>query len=195
MARTFDIVHPIVSCARPVAAFLLCCLFFFQPPSARGGPVTGTEYDVKAGFIYNFANFVTWPKGAFKDSPGILILCLISDNPETDVLFKLDGKTVKGRTIKVMTNRQGNCLEKSHILYFATQNRKIIRKTLKLAKRRGILTIGEIEGFTRMGGIINFFTENNQLRFKVNVDAAKRQGLKLSSQILVSARIVHGEEE
>ena len=193
MARIFDNVHAIVSCAWHIAVTLLCVTFLFQP-AAWGGAVTGTEYNVKAGFIYNFANFVTWPPNSFADSPGELILCLVSDDPDSDVLFNLDGKTVKGRKIKVMAYQE-SCLDKSHILYFATQDRATIRKILDRAKLHSILTIGEVDGFTRMGGVINFFNENNRLRFKVNVDAAKRQGLKLSSQILLSAQIVHGEDE
>jgi hypothetical protein len=193
MARILDNVHAVGSCAWRIAVTFLCVTLFYQP-AAWSGAVTGTEYNVKAGFIYNFTNFVTWPPDSFADSPGELILCLVTDNPETDVLFKLDGKTVKGRKIKVMAYQE-SCLEKSHILYFATQDKETIRKILARAKLRSILTIGEVDGFTRMGGIINFFTENNRLRFKVNVDAAKRQGLKLSSQILLSAQIVHGEDE
>jgi hypothetical protein len=193
MARIFDKAHAIVSCSC-IAVTLLCATFFFQP-FAWGGAVTGSEYNVKAGFIYNFANFVTWPQKSFANDPGVLALCLVTDNPETDVLFKLDGVTVKGRKIKVMAYQDEGCLKESHILYFATQDKGTIQKILDRVKLRSILTIGEVDGFTRMGGIINFFTENNRLRFKVNVDAAKRQGLKLSSQILLSAQIVHGEDE
>jgi hypothetical protein len=163
--------------------------------SAWAGPLTGAEYAVKAGFIYNFANFITWPQGAFKDTPGLLILCLVSDDPQTDVLFNLDGKTVKGRTIKVVAYQDGQCLDRSHILYFATQDRETIRRILDQVGNRSILTIGEIPGFTAMGGVIDFFMDNNQLRFKVNVDAARRKGFRMSSQILVSAQIVHGDNE
>jgi hypothetical protein len=194
MARIFDKMHAAVPCAWHIAATLLCVTFLFQP-AALGGAVTGTEYNVKAGFIYNFANFVTWPPKSFAESPGVLILCLVTDDPDSDVLFKLDGKTVKGRKIKVVAYQEESCLDKSHILYFATRDRATIRKILDRAKLHSILTVGEVDGFTRMGGIIDFFTENNRLRFRVNVDAAQRQGLKLSSQILLSAQIVHGEDE
>jgi hypothetical protein len=46
-----------------------------------------------------------------------------------------------------------------------------------------------------MGGIINFFMEQKRLRFEVNVDAARKAGLKLSSQILMSAEIIKGGQE
>ena len=57
------------------------------------------------------------------------------------------------------------------------------------------MSVGEVEGFTRLGGVINFFEEDNRLRFKINLEAAKREGLKMSSQLLRSAQIVGKEEE
>ena len=181
--------------ARWAAIACICCIFFFHPPTAATETVTGAEYAVKAGFIYNFANFVTWPDAAFKNSPDTMVLCFVSDSPESEILYKLNGKTIKGRKLKVQAYEEGNCVDQSHILFFGTQDATFIQPILARAKDRSILTIGEVEGFTRMGGVINFFKDQNRLRFKVNVDTAKRLGLKLSSQILVSAKIVHGENE
>ncbi|RJQ65680.1 MAG: YfiR family protein [Desulfobacteraceae bacterium] len=195
MAKTFKKMHANEGCARRVAVLLMMCLFFLRPPSALSGPVVGPEYEVKAGFIYNFANFVTWPEEVFKNKNEPLVLCFSSDDPASDVLLQLDTKIIKGRKLKVVPYRDSDCLMQSHIFFFGTQDRLFIQKILGLAKGRGILTIGEIEGFTQMGGIINFFEEQNRLRFEVNIDAAQREGLKLSSQLLVSAEIVREERE
>ena len=181
--------------AARVALSLLFCLLIFRPAAVWGGPLTGTEYDVKTGFIYNFANFVSWPPTAFKDKDEDLVLCLVSDTPAADALFKLNDQTIRGRKIKVISYSQESCLDASHILYIATQDRNLVQKLLGIARERNILTIGEIEGFTQMGGVINFFEEKNRLRFKVNIDAAKRAGLTMSSQLLGSAQIYREEQK
>lgn len=175
---------------RWAAVALAYSILLLRPGTGACEPVTGSEYDVKIGFIYNFANFVTWPAKAFEKTPDELIFCIASDTPSADVLYKLDGKRVKGHTIKVVVYRDGTCLEQSHILFFATQDKIFIDKVLAEAASRPILTIGEVEGFTRMGGIINFFTERNRLRFQINIDAVRRAGLTMSSQLLGSAQIV-----
>jgi hypothetical protein len=195
MARIFEKSKSVASCARWAAVALLCCLFFIRPPAVLSEPVMGPEYEVKIGFIYNFANFVTWPQAAFEKNPDTLILCLASDNPSSDTLYKLDGKRIRGRKIKVIAYQEGTCVEQSHILFFATRDTIFIQQVLELVKGRNILTIGEVEGFTRMGGVINFFEERNRLRFRINIDAAQRQGLKMSSQLLGSAQIVKEEHE
>jgi hypothetical protein len=183
-----------VSCARWAAA-LIGILLLLQPVGALGGPVTGREYDVKIGFIYNFAKFVTWPPEAADRDPNAVVLCYVSDDPSIKVLRKLDGKTIRDRQIKVIAYEEETCLAQSHLIFFATQNKELIQKVLEQSKGRGILTIGETEGFTEWGGVINFFEELNRLRFKVNLAAARREGLKMSSQILVSAQIVEEGSE
>ena len=184
-----------VCCVRWVAAVLTVWAILAQPWSTWAGPVTGQEYDVKMGFIYNFAKFVTWPQAADDRDPQTLVLCYVADDPSIAVFQKLDGKTIRDRKIKVVAYQDGTCIAQSHIIFFATRDQERIQEILAQAKGRGILTIGEVEGFSRWGGVINLFEESNRLRFKVNLTAARREGLKMSSQLLVSAQIVEEGDE
>jgi hypothetical protein len=47
-----------------------------------------------------------------------------------------------------------------------------------------VLTVGEVEGFTETGGMINFFREGTKIRFQINQGAATSAGLKISSKLL-----------
>jgi hypothetical protein len=174
---------------------LLSCLILVQPWSCWAGPLTGREYDVKIGFLYNFAKFVTWPPAVDERDPQALVFCYVADDPSITVFNKLDGKTIRDRKVRVVAYQDASCLEQSHIIFFATHDKAQIQKVLEQSKGRGILTIGEVEGFTQWGGVINFFEELNRLRFKVNMTAARREGLKMSSQLLGSAQIVEEGDE
>jgi hypothetical protein len=55
---------------------------------------------------------------------------------------------------------------------------------------KSILTVGETEMFTRQGGIINFITVDNKVRYEINLDAARRADLDISSKLLRLAKIV-----
>ena len=57
------------------------------------------------------------------------------------------------------------------------------------------LTIGETEGFATLGGIINLTVEENKVRFEINLLAANRAGLKISSKLISLARIVKEQDE
>jgi hypothetical protein len=53
-----------------------------------------------------------------------------------------------------------------------------------------VLTIGDVDQFAELGGMINLTTEDKRIRFEVNVQAIERAGLKAGSQLLRLARIV-----
>ena len=53
-----------------------------------------------------------------------------------------------------------------------------------------VLIVGESQDLARQGAVINFRIEDNRVRFDINVDAAKRNHLTISSQLLSLARIV-----
>ena len=53
-----------------------------------------------------------------------------------------------------------------------------------------VLTVGETQDLARHGAVINFRIEDNRVRFDINVDAAKRSHLTISSKLLNLARIV-----
>ena len=55
---------------------------------------------------------------------------------------------------------------------------------------KNILTVGETSKFLSEGGIINFVTHKNKVRFEINITAAKRADLKIRSQLLRLAKKV-----
>ena len=62
-----------------------------------------------------------------------------------------------------------------------------MKEILAALKGRNILTVSDIDDFTKDGGIIRFVTENNKIRFKINMEAAKTANLRLSSKLLSAA--------
>lgn len=152
----------------------------------------GLEYQVKAGFIYNFAKFTEWPEEAFDNDPNSIILCIIPNNPETNIFFNLRNKKVGGKKIIIRKCNDVNDkdIEGCHILFIDSTDKKFIKNSLSIVKYRSLLTVGHSKGFTKDGGIINFFTEKGQLHFKANLEAARRARIKLGSQLLMSAEVI-----
>jgi hypothetical protein len=54
------------------------------------------------------------------------------------------------------------------------------------------LTVGDERGFVDEGGMIALRVVDGRVRFDVNVTAARRAGLRLSSQLLQLAMSVRG---
>ena len=127
-----------------------------------------------------------------------MCLCLMGDEAILASFAGIGGKTVKDRTIvlKWVDNLAG--LGDCDLLFVTRETRANMARIMEAVKGRPVLTIGETSEFTRAGGMITFFLKQGRIRFRINPDAVRRSGLKLSSSLLELATIVHpsiGESE
>jgi len=171
---------------RAAAAVLLAVgpLHAQDPPKAP-------EYRIKAAFLYNFTLYTEWPASAFNQPDSPIVVAVVGEDPfgkELDAAVR--GKTVRGRTIEVRRFGRAGDVEACHLLFLTDSLAKDLPQILGKVSDGGPLTVGETEDFTRAGGVIRFFVEENKVRFEVNTDAAARARLKLSSKLLQLARIV-----
>lgn len=158
--------------------------------SAYAGQV---EYEVKAAFIHNFAKFIEWPTEVFQDSAAPIQMGYLGDGPINEALMKLNGKEVQQRTLKVSRIENINHVNSFHIIFVNPSQKKWSRSILASLRGTGILTIGDIPGFAANCGVVNFYLEKSRVRFEINVSAAERESLKVSSKLLRLARIVKSE--
>src|SRR4030081_3897101 len=150
-----------------------------------------SEYLIKAGFIYNFANLVQWPTNAFAQPDSPIVIGILGEDPFGTVLDRvLAGKRVNGRVFLVKRLKSVADLKECQILFVSSSEIAHLAEAIHLVKGMPILTIGEIPGFAKRGGIINLVLEDNKVHFKVNVEAAKEADLIISSRLLALARIV-----
>jgi hypothetical protein len=150
-----------------------------------------SEYLIKAGFIYNFANLVQWPVNAFAQPDSPIVIGILGEDPFGTVLDRvLAGKRVNSRVFLVKRLKSVVDLKECHILFVSSLEIAHLAEAIHLAKGMPILTIGEIPGFAKRGGIINLVLEDNKVHFEVNVEAAKEADLTISSRLLALARIV-----
>ena len=146
------------------------------------------EYHVKALFLYNFAKFVDWPPNM---QAGPICIGVLGDGPVEEALGEtVQGKTANGRSFVVKRLRHDEDGEGCHIIFVSDSEKKRLRLILDSLRGCKVLTVGEVEGFAANGGVINLEIVDNKVRFEVNIDAAERAGLKLSSKLLSLAKIV-----
>ena len=152
------------------------------------------EHQVKIAFLYNFARFVEWPKATFArpDAPVILGI-LGSDGFCSDIEKMLQGKTVDSHPLVIRHVQSVGQVQPSQILFISSSVHNDLARILGLLSGVPVLTVGDTDSFTSLGGMINFRMEANKVRFDINIDAAERSGLKLSSKLLSVSRVVHDE--
>jgi hypothetical protein len=149
------------------------------------------EYQVKAAFLYNFAKFIEWPSDVLTDPNSPFILGIVGEDPfGADLEQTISGKVVNGRRLVIKRFKQGQPLDSCHILFISSSEQGRLTQILDSLKGSSVLTVGEAEHFTRSGGIINFTLKDNRVRFEINLAAADRARLKISSKLLVLGEVV-----
>jgi hypothetical protein len=74
------------------------------------------------------------------------------------------------------------------MLFIASSERYRLQTLLSEAHRQGIMTIGDMRDFARLGGIIGLLTIDNRIAFDLNLSAAGKASISFSSHLLKLAR-------
>lgn len=155
-----------------------------------------SEYQIKAAFLYNFAKFVEWPPEKSGGAGGPITICIVGENPFGNILDELTtGKTINGRPVLISRLKPGQDLKGCQIAFISSAERNQFKSIFQNANRADVLTVGETDGFAALGGVIDFIREEGKVHFEVNVDAAQRTNLKISSKLLSLARIVKEQDQ
>ena len=143
---------------------------------------------LKAVFVYNFAKYVYWPDSGQETER--FELCLAGSDQIVEALQRLQGETLHSRQVTIRHLRTGSSPADCQLLFIGESEQSQLESLLKPLSERPVLTISDISRFAERGGIIEFFWENSKIRFAINLQTAKKAGLKISSRLLKLARIV-----
>ena len=169
---------------RAIAALALLGTLFAQ---------RGLEYEVKAAYLYNIVNFVTWPPDAFDNATDPLHVCVYGSDPFGRALDNaMAGGTANARPVQVLRVNDAAGLAPCEVIFLQGGNTDRIDQAIKAASQRPVLTVGESPDFLRRGGMIAFVIDGGRVRFDINVSAASARGLTLSSRLLQVARTIIG---
>jgi hypothetical protein len=174
---------------RPAVAtvVLILCVSFAPPNSAQ----TVEESQVKAAYLYNFTKFVDWPTGAFQTREGAAVICVVGDERTSDVLEPaVSGKKANGRPVEARRPHAVAEFKSCHVLFIGFSDRERIARLLNGLQQSSVLTVGQSDQFIPLGGMINLALNHATIELEIAPEAASAVGLKISSRLLVVARLV-----
>lgn len=165
---------------------IVWCLFISISSTVQA---TTKAQAVKAGFVFNFTKFTSWPEGVPKTEH--FHLCIVGDDGLDGALEALYGKPVSGHPILLKHLTGDDDLSDCHLAYIESDKRTMV-KALKQLRRLPILTVSEFPGFIDFGGVIGLVRDETRVGFNINIKAAQKAGLTLSAQLLKLAKTVKG---
>jgi len=180
--------------------FVLSIVLQIMPVRAQDGsnPDLSREYKIKAAFLYNFIQFVDWPKEKTGDHNEPIIIGIIGKDPFDDAFKPINNKQIKGRKGLInrfegieklkksggVDNSEIASLRKCHLLFICSSEKDHLTDIINFVDGHSVLTVGETSNMLKSGGMINFLVEENKVRFEINLTAARKGKLEIRSQLL-----------
>ena len=168
-----------------VALLVATALVTCRPAAAQ---LQSVETDVKAAFLYNFTRFVEWPAVPAGDRFNI---CVVGDRALAESLDSLiEGEEVHGRALARLEPRTAEEARTCQVLFVGARDNERGGQLLGAVRQLPVLTVGDPPHFLDQGGVIRFVVDANKVRFDINLAAATRARLKVSSKLLRVARSI-----
>jgi hypothetical protein len=183
---------PLLGRARILAGVLAAALL---PSAALAGAEVRSkltqEYDLKAVFLFNFAQFVDWPANAFADANTPITIGVLGQDPFGKSLDEVvANESAHDRKLVVRRFQTPEQVDSCQILFISASEAGRLDHIFAALAHRSVLTVGESREFTAHSGIIAFEVAQHRLRLRINVAAATAANLTISSQLLRQAEIV-----
>jgi hypothetical protein len=166
------------------------------PLRAQAQTSISKEYQIKAVFLFNFAQFVSWPEKVFASPNEPFCIGVLGDDPFGSFLDEtVKGEKVESHPLIIRRYQRVEDVKNCQILFISRSEMDQIEHIFAQLKDKSILTVGDAEGFIQKGGILRFASKENKIHLRINPKAAKRVNLSISSKVLRLAEIVEPGKE
>jgi hypothetical protein len=174
---------------RGAAALALAFLALVPAPLLAAGQPT--EQDVKAAFLYHFAQYVEWPETAFTSATSPFVMGVVGDGGFLAAISSaVADKSVAGHRIVVKSVSAPAQTRDCHMVFITSSETSRVPAMLGGMDATPVLAVGDAAGFAGAGGAIGFVIADGKVGFQINPTAVRRAGLKISSKLLRLAEIV-----
>ena len=149
------------------------------------------EQQVKAAFLYKFANYVEWPQERFPEAGTPITIAVMGAAPIAAELERVAvGRSAQGRPIAVKRLNASEPLDGLHIVFVGRDETQRLARIAEAAGGQSILVVTDAADALAKGSMINFILAEGKVRFEIARDTAEKSGLKVSSRLLAVAQQV-----
>jgi len=167
----------VICCALAISALSAGHLYAQSPPP--------TDYQVKAAYLSNFGRFVEWTRRPFAPEEQSFNVCILGDDPFGPALdAAVAGESVHRLPLAARRISKVQDAAACRIVFLSSSESSAAKAVLPQLEAAGVLTVSDMSQFTRRGGVIELVLVGNKVRFEINLAAAERAGVTLSSELL-----------
>jgi hypothetical protein len=182
------------ACFRVPGAALVAILWVMPAPAPlRAQQLRASADQVKAAYIYNFGRFVTWPNAQAAGQAHSFTICVFTHDPFGATLDStLAGESLNGNPVVIRRIQQTRQAAQCRVLFIGAAQSSHLEEILTALDEIPVLTVSDMDDFSRRGGMIQFVLDEGRVRFGVNLKNAQNARLALNSELLRVAVSVAG---
>jgi hypothetical protein len=149
------------------------------------------ENIIKAAYIERITRFIEWPVKDKTLSADRFVLGVFGEmefyNTLTDVFKE---KLIKNHKVIVISIKGPEQLNTCNICYISEKAKPLINKFVDTANTSGVLLVSGTTDFCKEGVHINFYIEDEKLKFEINEKSITSAGFKVSYLLMQNTRII-----
>lgn len=164
-------------------ATVLAALLALLAPGRLALAQDPSEYSLKAVLYIRLAQFIYWPPDKASAPP--LKLCVVGRNPFGNALSQAD-QSSQGVEAVLAPPDLGVC----HLLFIPRSESASLNQWLERSSQRTLVTVSDIPGFARSGGMIELPLEGERVAIVINRRSAQKKAIEFNAQLLRLARVI-----
>ncbi len=143
------------------------------------------ESQLQAVFLMRFSSFISWPKIAFMESNSPFKLCVFGEHSFGDNLnIAIREEYYDEHPIQTLYTANIDDLSQCHTLFIGHVPSYQLKQLLQQVENKPILTVSANKQFIKMGGMIEFYTQQNRVRFMIHPQRIKDLQLAVNANLL-----------
>jgi|WetSurMetagenome_2_1015567.scaffolds.fasta_scaffold11690_3 hypothetical protein len=137
--------------------------------------------EAQTWFIYNFSRMIQWPASS---KSGEFVIGVVGDNELFNKMTEFAAnKKVGSQPISVKKFDDPQSVVRCHIVFIGDSKNSRLGEVISKLQGSNTLIITERKGMINSGSAIDFFLENDKLKFVINPDNAEKYNLIVSKTL------------
>ena len=146
---------------------------------------------LKAAYLERITRFIDWPLVYSVKDSSVFTVGVYEDPDFIAALTEVfKDKTIKNKKVFIIKITINDQLELCDICYLSEKGRQVLSQYIETANRQGVLLISEARDFGKAGIHINFYFDDDKLKFEINRQSLDSGKFKVSSLLLKSSKII-----
>jgi hypothetical protein len=146
---------------------------------------------IKAAYIERITRFVEWPLKDSLSSRDKFVIGVFAETEFFNTLIDVfKAKQIKDHSVTIIPINSPEEINMCNLCYISGKAKPSVNKFVAAANSSGVLLISGTTDFSKAGVHINFYIEDEKLKFEINEQSVISAGFKVSYLLMQNTRII-----